>query len=122
MEAHKDMRQTSTRLITDKIYKDFFDGQESEYWDVLKMSDPDIQLNIEILDFIDSQSYGVAYEYASEFLDQVDWYEIVQNIQDHYFDSHCGNCGNELYDLTSSDYCSNKCEEDDLILMTRSRV
>jgi hypothetical protein len=108
---------------TEKVYNDFINNYESEYWEVLFMSDPDIILHTEILDFIESESKHVAYEYASEYLEQVDWVEIIDKLQKHYDDNHCGNCSNELENVSMYyGYCSSRCEKEDFDCMTNERI
>lgn len=44
------------------------------------------------------------------FISKVNFYEILEHIEEHWEENHCNNCNEQLEE--QGDFCSNKCEKE----------
>jgi len=56
------------------------------------------------------------------FISNVNFYEILEHVQEHYEDSHCHNCNDPLdYDTSVGAYCSDECKKEEEVLSTSDK-
>lgn len=73
-----------TNYATWRVNLEIFDGSayfEGELPDVYEYSK---QIEAEAQEYIESNSQGIARDYALAFLNEVNWYEIAQHLLDDF--------------------------------------
>lgn len=101
-----------TNYATWRLSLEWIDGNEETFSDIIKGMGTSDSIDA-IRDYVEeSLSYDaddstMVYQYAISFLSDVNWYEIVEKVDEWYQEHYCSNCGEPKdYDST---HCSKSC-------------
>jgi NADH pyrophosphatase NudC (nudix superfamily) len=101
-----------TNYATWRICLEWIDGSEEYFSEMIKGRDTGESIEV-VRDYIDemlaseSDEGSNVFSYAQAFLNQVDWFEVVEQIDNWYTENFCSYCGEpKEYNET---HCSKEC-------------
>lgn len=103
-----------TNYATWRICLEWIDGQEEYFSEMIRGCNTSDSIDI-VRDYIeealsyDCEEGSTAYSYALAFLSTVDWYEVVEQVDNWYAENFCSYCG-EPKEYNES-HCSVECEK-----------
>lgn len=101
-----------TNYATWRICLEWIDGNEESFSEMIKGKGVGDSIEI-VRDHIDemlgyeAEEHTSVFSYAQAFLNQVDWFEVVEQIDNWYAENFCSYCGEpKEYNET---HCSKEC-------------